>query len=92
MDSCRNSCWYHDWHFLSCWRYRPKKEICLIILKTISTLKKDMTNEFFPEAILIEHANIQDRLDSALLYGGKWKEIKPGFYCSIDKKIDNNNG
>ena len=48
-----------------------------------------MTNEFW---ILIEHANIQDRLDSALLYVGKWKEIKPGFYCSIDKKIDNNNG
>ena len=58
-------------------------------MKTISTLKKGMTNEFW---ILIEHANIQDRLDSALLYGGKWKEIKPGFYCSIDKKIDNNNG
>ena len=51
-----------------------------------------MANEFFPEAILIEHANIQDRLDFALLYGGKWREIKLGFYCSIDKKIDNNNG
>lgn len=45
-----------------------------------------MTNEFFLEVILIEHANIQDRLDSVLLYGEKWKEKKPDSIASLIRR------
>ena len=49
-------------------------------------LKKAMTNHFYLEAIFIEYAILEDRLESALRHSGKWHP-KPDQFTSIDKKI-----
>ena len=52
-------------------------------------LKKAMSNGFYLEAIFIEYAIIEDRLESVLRHSGKWKELKPGQNPpSLQKKKD----
>lgn len=49
-------------------------------------LKKAFSNEFYLEAIFIEYAIMEDRLESILRHSGKWNP-KPGNFVSIDAKI-----
>lgn len=49
-------------------------------------LKKAMANHFYLEAVFIEYAILEDRLESALRHSGKWQP-KPGQFTSIDKKV-----
>ena len=49
-------------------------------------LKAAMTNQFYLEAIFIEYAILEDRLESALRHSGKWHP-KPDQHTSIDKKV-----
>lgn len=44
----------------------------------MSRLKKAMINGFYLEAVFIEYAIMEDRLESVLRHSGKWKEPKPG--------------
>lgn len=55
----------------------------------MTRLKKAMTNGFFLEAIFIEYAIMEDRLESVLRHSGKWKELRPGQNPpSLQKKKD----
>lgn len=49
-------------------------------------LKKALSNQFYLEAIFIEYAILEDRLESALLHSGKWKPT-PDRHTSIDRKV-----
>ena len=49
-------------------------------------LKAAMTNQFYLEAIFIEYAILEDRLESALRHSGKWNP-KPDQHTSIDRKV-----
>lgn len=49
-------------------------------------LKKALGNQFYLEAIFIEYAILEDRLESALLHSGKWKPA-PDRHTSIDRKV-----
>lgn len=49
-------------------------------------LKAAMANRFYLEAIFIEYAILEDRLESALRHSGKWHP-KPDQHTSIDKKV-----
>lgn len=49
-------------------------------------LKAAMTNQFYLEAIFIEYAILEDRLESALRHSGKWHP-KPDQHTSIDRKV-----
>ena len=51
-------------------------------------LKKALNDEFYLEAIFIEYAVMEDRLESALCHAGKWKEPKPGKFISLQDKKD----
>lgn len=51
-------------------------------------LKKAIDQAFYLEAIFIEYAIIEDRLESVLRHSGKWNP-KPGKPISIEKKINN---
>ena len=44
-----------------------------------------MANEFYLEAIFIEYAILEDRLESVLRHGGRWKEQNK--FVSIYEKI-----
>jgi hypothetical protein len=48
-------------------------------------LKKALANQFYLEAIFIEYAILEDRLESALRHSGKWNP-KPGSFPSLDFK------
>ena len=48
-------------------------------------LKKAMHQQFYLEAIFIEYAIMEDRLESALRHGGKWNP-KPDAFVSLDSK------
>ena len=50
-------------------------------------LKKALNQKFYLEAIFIEYAIMEDRLESILRHAGKWNP-KPGKYPSIDSKIN----
>lgn len=49
-------------------------------------LKKAMDHSFYLEAIFIEYAIMEDRLESVLRHSGKWNP-KPNEFWSIDKKL-----
>ena len=49
-------------------------------------LKAAMTNHFYLEAVFIEYAILEDRLESALRHSGKWHP-KPDQHTSIDRKV-----
>lgn len=49
-------------------------------------LKKALNGGFYLEAIFIEYAVMEDRLESALRHAGKWKEPKPGKFISLQDK------
>ena len=49
-------------------------------------LKAAMSNQFYLEAIFIEYAILEDRLESALRHSGKWNP-KPDQHTSIDRKV-----
>lgn len=49
-------------------------------------LKAAMTNQFYLEAIFIEYAILEDRLESALRHSGQWHS-KPDQHTSIDRKV-----
>lgn len=51
-------------------------------------LKKAIANAFYLEAIFIEYAIMEDRLESILRHSGKWNP-KPDQRVSIEKKIGN---
>ena len=51
-------------------------------------LKKAIANAFYLEAIFIEYAILEDRLESILRHSGKWNP-KPNQHISIEKKISN---
>ena len=48
-------------------------------------LKKALNNQFYLEAIFIEYAIMEDRLESVLRHCGKW-DPKPGTFPSLDFK------
>ncbi len=48
-------------------------------------LKKALTSEFYLEAIFIEYAIMEDRLESVLRHSGNWNP-KPGTFPSLDFK------
>lgn len=48
-------------------------------------LKKALSYQFYLEAIFIEYAIIEDRLESVLRHGGNWNP-KPGTFPSLDFK------
>lgn len=48
-------------------------------------LKKALTHRFYLEAIFIEYAIMEDRLESVLRHSGKWNP-KPGTFPSLDFK------
>ena len=48
-------------------------------------LKKALNSEFYLEAIFIEYAVMEDRLESILRHSGKWHP-KPDQFVSIDSK------
>ena len=48
-------------------------------------LKKALTNQFYLEAIFIEYAIMEDRLESVLRHSGNWNP-KPGTFPSLDFK------
>ena len=49
-------------------------------------LKAAMTSHFYLEAVFIEYAILEDRLESALRHSGKWHP-KPDQHTSIDRKV-----
>ena len=49
-------------------------------------LKKALGHQFYLEAIFIEYAILEDRLESALLHSGKWTPA-PDRHTSIDRKV-----
>lgn len=49
-------------------------------------LKKAMTQGFYLEAIFIEYAIMEDRLESILRHSGQWNP-KPNEFWSIDRKL-----
>lgn len=49
-------------------------------------LKMALEYKFYLEAVFIEYAIMEDRLESALRHSGKW-DPKPGQHISIDRKI-----
>ena len=49
-------------------------------------LKKALTQGFYLEAVFIEYAIMEDRLESALRHGGKWNP-KPNEFWGMDKKL-----
>ncbi len=49
-------------------------------------LKMALTNQFYLEAVFIEYAILEDRLESALRHSGKWHP-KPDQHTSIDRKV-----
>ena len=49
-------------------------------------LKRAMEQKFYLEAIFIEYAIMEDRLESALRHSGKWNP-KPEQFVSIESKI-----
>ena len=49
-------------------------------------LKAAMTSQFYLEAIFIEYAILEGRLESALRHSGKWHP-KPDQHTSIDRKV-----
>ncbi len=49
-------------------------------------LKRAMEQRFYLEAVFIEYAIMEDRLESALRHSGKW-DPKPGRFVSIETKI-----
>ena len=51
-------------------------------------LKKALSNGFYLEAIFIEYAIMEDRLESALRHGKLWNP-KPDQFVSLDKKCKN---
>lgn len=48
-------------------------------------MKKALANQFYLEAIFIEYAIMEDRLESVLRHSGNWKP-KPGTFPSLDFK------
>lgn len=50
-------------------------------------LKKALSHGFYLEAIFIEYAIMEDRLESVLRHSGKWNP-KPNEYWSIDRKLN----
>ena len=48
-------------------------------------LKKALTHKFYLEAIFIEYAILEDRLESVLRHSGNWNP-KPGTFPSLDAK------
>ena len=48
-------------------------------------LKKALTNQFYLEAIFIEYAIIEDRMESVLRHSGNWNP-KPNTFPSLDFK------
>lgn len=48
-------------------------------------LNKALSNQFYLEAIFIEYAIIEDRLESILRHSGKWHP-KPDQFVSVDAK------
>ena len=48
-------------------------------------LKKALNNQFYLEAIFIEYAVMEDRLESVLRHSGQWNP-KPGTFQSLDSK------
>lgn len=48
-------------------------------------LKKALSYQFYLEAIFIEYAIIEDRLESVLRHGGNWNP-KPGTFPTLDSK------
>lgn len=48
-------------------------------------LNKALTNQFYLEAIFIEYAMMEDRLESILRHSGKWNP-KPDTFVSLDSK------
>lgn len=48
-------------------------------------LNKALTNQFYLEAIFIEYAIMEDRLESVLRHSGKWNP-KPDAFVSLDSK------
>lgn len=48
-------------------------------------LNKALTNQFYLEAIFIEYAIMEDRLESVLRHSGKWNP-KPDSFVSLDAK------
>ena len=48
-------------------------------------LKKALSYQFYLEAIFIEYAIMEDRLESVLRHSGKW-DPKPGTFPSLDAK------
>lgn len=51
-------------------------------------LNKALTNQFYLEAIFIEYAIMEDRLESVLRHSGKWNP-KPDSFVSLDTKRKN---
>jgi hypothetical protein len=51
-------------------------------------LNKALTKQFYLEAIFIEYAIMEDRLESILRHSGKWNP-KPGAFVSLDAKRKN---
>lgn len=49
-------------------------------------LKKALSHQFYLEALFIEYAILEDRLESVLRHSGKWNP-KPDQHISIDRKI-----
>ena len=49
-------------------------------------LKMALEHKFYLEAIFIEYAVLEDRLESALRHSGKW-DPKPDQHTSIDRKV-----
>ncbi len=49
-------------------------------------LSRALKAEFYLEAIFIEYAILEDRLESALRHGGRW-DPKPGKFVSLAAKV-----
>ena len=49
-------------------------------------LKKALDYQFYLEAIFIEYAILEDRLESVLMHSGKWNP-KPNTFYSLDSKL-----
>ena len=54
----------------------------------MTRLKKALSNGFYLEAIFIEYAIMEDRLESALRHGNNWNP-KPDRIVSLDRKCRN---
>lgn len=52
----------------------------------MNRLKMAISNKFYLEAVFIEYAILEDRLESALRHSGKWNP-KPDQHTSIDRKV-----